>query len=237
VDRDPSAAERRNILVVNVGSNEFTKIAPLLERSHFDVDRFPRAGSALELLSLVPFNVLIAGYPLPDIDAQEFLDAVRSSRCPSRRSPVLLLTPEAQLDEATVFIGRGANRVVAVEKPGEELQRNISELLAVSPRRDVRAMVRMGVSLSSGKALEMGQTVNISRTGMLLVTEQQYPLGTNLSFEFHVDDDGRPIRGQAEVVRHTTPDRESSSGIGIRFTDLDRDSEQRLYQYLEKLET
>jgi CheY-like chemotaxis protein len=223
---------RRSVLVVNVDQELYDKIAPLLNRTELEVDRFPRASAALDLVTRVPVDVLLVGYPLPDVATQQFLDAVRSESSPCRQSPLLLLAHHDQLGEASRFIGRGANRVVAVEESSEGLQQEVSALLAVAPRSSLRLMVRMVVSVGDGSSLEMSQTENLSETGMLVRTGAIYPLGSRLAFEFHLGGDRLPIRGEGEVTRHTTPGREQVRGVGIRFVAFEKDGLIRLQRYL-----
>jgi len=228
---------RRSLLIVNAEQELFDKIAPLLNREELEVDRFPRAKAALELVARVPVDVLVVGYPLADVPTQEFLDAVRGAASPCRQSPLLLLAHRDELDEARRFIGRGANEVVAVEESAERLQAAISRLVAVAPRSSLRTMVRIVVNIGEGAALEMAQTENLSETGMLVRTGEVYPLGSRLSFEFHLGGLAQPIRGEGEVVRQSLGGRESVRGIGIRFISLERDGLQRLQRFLRELST
>ncbi|HXT19479.1 MAG TPA: PilZ domain-containing protein [Thermoanaerobaculia bacterium] len=233
----PSRPARRSVLVVNADEELFAKIAPLLNREALEVDRFPRARAALDLVSQVPVDVLIVGYPLPDVRTQELLDVVRRPESPCRQSPLLLLAHREELEEAKRFIGRGANEAIAVEESAERLQAAVSRLLAVAPRSSLRMMVRIVVNIGEGAALEMSQTENLSETGMLVRTGEVYPLGSRLSFEFHLGGQSQPIRGEGEVVRQTTAGRESVRGIGIRFISLERDGLLRLQRFLRELST
>jgi CheY-like chemotaxis protein len=224
---------KRSVLVVNVEPELFAKLAPLLDRSEFEVDRFPRAVGALELVARVPLDVLLVGYPLPDLPLQELLDAVRGESSPCRQSPLLLIAHREEVPAAEHFIGRGANRVVAAEEPPAELQGEISRLLAVAPRSSLRMMVRMVVNIGEGAALEMAQSENLSETGMLVRTGEVYPLGSRLSFEFHLGGGQLPIRGEGRVVRHTLPGREGGvRGVGVRFVSFERDGLLRLQRAL-----
>ena len=223
---------RRSLLVVNADQELFDKIAPLLDRQELEVDRFPRARGALELVSRVVVDVLVVGYPLPDIDTAEFLNAIRRPNSPCRHSPLLLLAGGEEIVEARRFIGRGANEVVAVDESAELLQAAVSRLLAVAPRSALRMMVRIVVNIGEGAALEMAQTENLSATGMLVRTGEVYPLGSRMSFEFHLGGQNLPIRGEGEVVRQTTAGRESVRGIGIRFVSFERDGLARLQRFL-----
>jgi CheY-like chemotaxis protein len=224
--------QRLSVLAVNVDEALFEKVAPLLNSESFDIDRFPRASAALDLVSRVTVDVLLIGYPLPDVPTQSFLDAIRASDSPCRQSPVLLLTHEDELEDGRRYIGRGANEVIALEDTAAHLQAAVSRLLAVAPRRALRTMVRIVVNIGEGAALEMAQTENLSETGMLVRTGEIYPLGSKMTFEFHLGANQQPIRGEGEVVRHTIPGRENVRGMGIRFITLERDGLVRLQRYL-----
>jgi CheY-like chemotaxis protein len=230
--RSEAPGGRRSVLAVNVDQDLYDKVSPLLNRTEFEVDRFPRASAALDLVSRVPVDVLLVGYPLPDVSTQSFLDSIRAEGAPCRQSPLLLLAHRDQLAEARRFLGRGVNRVVAVEESAEQLQREVSELLAVAPRSSLRLMVRMVVNIGDGASLELAQSENLSETGMLVRTGEVYPIGSRLNFEFHLGGNHLPIRGAGEVVRHTTPDREQVRGMGIRFVSFERDGLPRLQRYL-----
>lgn len=225
--------ERSTVLVVNVGSEEFDKVEPLLGREEFEVDRFPRASMALELIESVGFDVLVVGYPLPDISAREFLQRVRRSDSPCRATPLLLLARSEDLDAAGELVGYGANRVVPMEETAQQLQQEVTDLLEVAPRREVRTMVRLQVKVDDGKQLAMCQSENISRSGMLIRAGEAYEIGTEVSFEFFLGQHSTPVVGCGEVVRHTTPGREDVVGMGVRFSSFEKNGRKRLERFLE----
>jgi DNA-binding response OmpR family regulator len=225
---------RRNILVVGVDPQTYGKIAPVLERVEFEVDRFPSAASALELIERIPFMVLVVGFPLADIPVQELLDAVRRPGSPCRRSPLLLLTTPAEAGHATTYVGRGANRVVSLAEPDERLQAEVTELLRVAPRSAVRTMLRIEVRVGDDRTLLLCQTENISATGLLIRTERRFPLGTRVTFELALGDERHPIRGRAQVVRHTLLGRDPASGMGLRLMGFEDDAETRFLDHLRR---
>ena len=225
-------SKRNNVLVINLSTREFAKIAPLLDREEFEVDRFPRAAMALELIASVAFDVLLVGHPLPDIGEREFLSRVRDPESPCLTAPLLLLAPEDSIAEARELVGYGANRVVGLEETPERLQAEVTSLLEVAPRRDVRTMVRLKVSVGDGQRLAMGQTENLSRSGMLVRAGESYDIGAGVEFEFFLGDDQKPVVGEGRVVRHATPGRENIRGMGIRFTRFEKDGQTRVERFL-----
>lgn len=225
---------RRNLLVIGVDAAVYAKIAPVLERVDFEVDRFPSAAGVLDLVERIPFMVLIAGFPLPDLPVQELLDAVRRPGSPCRRSPLLLVASAAELEHAASYLGRGANRVVSLAETDERLQSVVSELLQVAPRSSLRTMLRIEVRLGDDRTLILCQTENLSATGMLIRTERRFPVGTELAFEFTLGEDRRPLKGKAEVVRHTLLGRDPASGMGLRLVSFEGDGEARYLDFLHR---
>ncbi|MES1171817.1 MAG: PilZ domain-containing protein [Bacteroidota bacterium] len=63
------------------------------------------------------------------------------------------------------------------------------------------------------------QSMNISQTGMFIVTDTPAPLGSCIDFAFTLADGFTLLKGSAEVVRVVTGG--AINGMGVRFADLD----------------
>lgn len=112
--------------------------------------------------------------------------------------------------------GRASHSMSAVEthRSGE---------LPRDPRVAVVAQVR--IRYSSILDFHESQSLNISRTGMFLASEKPGAVGSLVDFDFALEDGLSLLRGKGEVVRVTqTPVR----GMGIRFRELDDDSQKCL---------
>ena len=226
--------KRRNVLVVGVDREEFNRVAPFLDRDSFELDRFPSAQGALELIAHVPFEVLVVRFPPPDIELERFLGEVRAEGRPCQRSPLLLLADETSENEAQRYIGRGANRVVTLGDSEGEIQTIMSSLLNVAPRKAARFLTRLQVKLGGARDMILCQTENISASGMLIQTDKRYEKGTKIELEFTLPDDHRPIVGVAEVMRATTIGREEIAGLGVRFLSFSGDSQRRYLAFLQR---
>lgn len=227
--------KRRNILVVGVRADEYERVAPFLDRETFEVDRFPSARGSLELLSRIPFELLMVRFPLFDMVPEEFLAAVRSDQSACLKAPILLLAIDGRKAEAETLIGRGANRVVCLEDTADQVQDLVSELLAVAPRKSARFLARLEIKLGGAKDMILCETENLSASGMLIKTERQYEKGTHLEFEFNLPDEHRPIAGVAEIVRSAGSLAGEASGIGVRFLSFAGDSQRRFEAYLSRI--
>ncbi len=226
-------ARRRNVLVIGVDTQEYGRVVPFLDRKTFEVDRFPSALGAMELLEKIAFEMLIVRYPLPDMQTYSFVESVRAGGGPCVRSPILLLAAGGDREEAATYVGRGVNRLVHLEESENQIQRAVSDLLDVAPRKAARFLARLEIKLGGAKDMILCETENLSATGMLIRTDRRYQKGTKVSFEFSLPEDHRPIVGIAEIMRHTMNGRDSVGGIGVRFLSFAGDSQRRFETYLQ----
>jgi CheY-like chemotaxis protein len=193
------------------------------------------AAAALDLLPVRRFDAIVVAFPLPNGDLSGFLEAVRRRRSPWRSSAVVLLAPAALRHEAIVYMGRGANRVVALDEAESELAGVLERLFRVAPRVEIRAIGRVEVVGRGTPRRFYCQTGNVSASGMLLRVPSRYPPSTELAFELFLPGDLEPVRGRAEVVRHANPPREPHEGVGVTFSEFTGRDETRLRTHLKRV--
>ncbi len=227
---------QRSALVVAVQPQVFEAISKLLSGVKFFADFADSGAAALESTSFLPFDAIVTGYPLPDMQMQTFLDTVRKASSPCRQSALVILALRGMLTEVEPFVGKGANRILAIEEFDEELPRALFGLLEIPPRFQMRTISRLRVQLSWGTSQTICQTENVSVHGMLIKTDHPYPIGTQMAFELSVPGDSNAIRGFAIVVRQTQEKREKVTGLGVRFSSFQGDDKKRLEAALAKLD-
>jgi CheY-like chemotaxis protein len=225
---------QKRVLVVGIARDLFARIEPLLSRASLAVDRVPRAESALALCRQRQFDLVIAFDPLPDMPVPAFVHQLRvhGSRCASAQ--VLLLTDQTNLEGLTASVQDGPNVVLPIEGPARLIEEIATRTLGVEPRRCERLMVKLEVQVDGARRLVMCQTENISKVGMLLRSEQPFPIGTKLAFELSPPNSRNAIQGEAEVVRQSVPDVEQVVGIGVRLLRFRADGRERWEEFLKK---
>lgn len=89
--------------------------------------------------------------------------------------------------------------------------------------RDRRIPLAAQVRLQYASILDFheSQSVNISRTGMFVASDNPGVVGSQVEFEFCLEDGLVLLKGKGEVVRVT---QQPISGMGVRFRELDEDS-------------
>ncbi len=179
------------------------------------------------------FDAVVVRYPLPGPSLARFLTALRGADSPCRHTGLVLSVREDCVDLAREFLGHGVNRVVPAAEPVDRLVEAVFDLLEVAPRQPLQLRARVVVQRPGLPAISLCQTVNISRTGMLLRGFGHYPVGAPLDFELVAPSGGPPIRGRASVARQALPEREGLEGFGARFLALAADDWDRLDGLLE----
>ena len=110
-------------------------------------------------------------------------------------------------------------------------------------RAAVRVMVQLDATVDDGKVARMYKTENLSVSGMLVRTQAPLPVGTKVDIQFLFPGDPAMstsdlpggyafVEGEAEVVRHTHPEKEPFAGMGLAFRDLEKRGKDLLSQFL-----
>ena len=224
----------RRILAVGLEAELYTRIEALLNRSYFEVDKVPRGESGRVLCSLIPFDLLIVRFPLPDMEIADLVAAVRVEDSPCARSHLLLLADPERLAEAQRLVGAGADAALATDKAGDLMTKLAARLLHVAPRVATRIMVHLQVQISDGERHVFCQTADLSTSGMFVRTDESHPLETRMSFQLLLPEERDAVVGTAAVVRAAVGGQGSLEGIGLRFIDFRPGCEARLRAYLER---
>jgi uncharacterized protein (TIGR02266 family) len=98
--------------------------------------------------------------------------------------------------------------------------------------RDTRIPLAAQVRLKYASILDFheSQSVNISRTGMFVVSETPGPVGSLVDFEFCLEDGLVLVKGKGEVVRVT---QHPVLGMGVRFRELEEESRKCIARIVE----
>ncbi len=226
---------QRNTLVVSLPRESFDRLAKILHAAKFHAEYEPTATSALEAIGFLPFDAIVAAFPLPDMPVERFLDAVRREGATCRKAGVVLVAGKDAVREAEHFMGRGANRVLSPDVLEEQLTHVLSRLCEVPPRVAVRGRLHLEVGFSPRAGHVICHSENVSTTGMLIKSDRSYPIGTQLNFELTMPGDSTPVRGLAVVVRRTLEERESVSGFAVQFLSFNDEDKVRFHALLNRL--
>ena len=222
----------RSVLIIGPGRPAHDLFDPLWSEMQVEKQRFTSTEAALETLhpESLPSMVLVS-YPLWDTSLNDLLVAIGRAATDDEPIPVLILAPEGDLAEVVPFETQGISVLSEDQKP-EELSRSVRVLMGTEQRVHPRFIVRMAVRVGAGSILRACQSEDISLSGMLIRTSEEFPVGSEIRLEFALAEDQEPITCQAEVVRYTRPDKEKARGMGVTFLSFMEDGRQRLEEFL-----
>jgi hypothetical protein len=222
------------VLVVGVNPDALTRLAPMLRRAEFEVHTAEASTVVFDLLLGTTFELIIAGFPLRELDLDDLIHTLRSEGSWCRTAALVLLSHPDHLDDALAMVDLGVNRAISADWPEGRLHQAIGDLLEVAPRISLRVLVHLKVEIDGLRNRALYQTVNISRSGMLLRGDDTLDPGTRFSFFFGIPDGRRLVEGKGEVVRRANPMREGTSGLGVRFLGLSGEGEEQLESFVNR---
>jgi len=102
-----------------------------------------------------------------------------------------------------------------------------------------RIALQTEVHMGSASNFYTGFTGNISEGGLFVATYSVFPIGTRISLEFSLPDEGPAIAVQGEVrwTSDPTPDGDGHVGLGLQFLDLAEEDRQRIEHFVAQRET
>jgi len=201
---------------------------PLWAEMDLEKQRFSSADAALKMMQDVdPPSAVLVSYPLWDSSLDDLLAAMRRSLSSDQPVPVVILAPEKMLFEVAVYEDQGVT-VLSEDKDPEELRQFLGGVLGGTQRAHPRFIVRMAVRVGAGSVLRACQSEDVSLSGMLIRTSEEFPIGSEVRLEFSLQEDQEPIVCQAEVVRYTQPNVEETRGMGVHFLAFEEDGRERL---------
>lgn len=225
---------QRHVLVVGAEEETMGQIAPMLRRAEFNVHTAAPSPVVFDLVLGTAFELVLVSYPLRDLALDDLIDALRREGSWCQKAALVLLAESEHLDDALALIDLGVNRAISLEWPEGRLHQAIGDLLEVAPRISLRVLVHLKVEIQNQKKRALYQTVNISRTGMLLRGDDALDPGTRFSFFFGIPDGRRLVEGTAEVVRRTNPIREGTAGLGVRFIRIAGEGKDQLESFVSR---
>jgi uncharacterized protein (TIGR02266 family) len=225
---------QRHVLVIGADKNAMDRIAPMLRRAEFNVHTAEPSPVVFDLVLGTSFELVLVSYPLVDLALDDLIDALRKEGSWCKKAALVLLAQPENLDDALALVDLGVNRAICIDWPEARLHQAIGDLLDVAPRISLRVLVHLKVEVTNQSKRALYQTVNISKTGMLIRGDQALDPGTRFSFFFGIPDGRRLVEGTGEVVRRTNPIHEGTAGLGVRFIRISGEGEEQIESFVNR---
>jgi DNA-binding response OmpR family regulator len=226
------APTMQRVLILGSETPALQRVVPVLPRAELQVQQIADPDEGLARIRQRRFDLVILRYPLGSLALQDFVVSVRASASACRNAGVLVLADPDSVEEVSGFLGRGINRIVSLEVSSDRLLDAIADLLAVTPRLALRAVVQLELWLEQGAHRMLTLTQNVSSSGMLVLGGHELPVGTRITFELLLPGQLPAVCGELEVTRHADRGREQVDGFGARIVSFAGDGGERLRAFL-----
>jgi hypothetical protein len=231
--RPAESVSDKAVLVVGFSREWVGRLGKFLDRDDMEIVGQPSGEMAAEMARWFPFRILISRFPIPKTEASAFLGELRGPKSMCRHSGVILAAESADVEAAQELVGHGANLVLAFDDVAAQLHDSIALLEGVSRRAEVRVPVR--AFLPDQKRWQVLQSANLSETGLLMRSPKPIAKGTELDLELALPGESAPIRVRGEVVRATSPRRESVRGVAVCFLSFHEADKYRYDAFLRRV--
>ncbi len=187
--------------------------------------------AAKRLTAFAP-ELLVLVHPLPGYETVSLWGEL-SGRFGSAMPTTVVVAAQEDIFDLEPLREAGAH-LVTLGQPEGGIESTLSSFLRQAPRPHARVMVKVAVELGAGRVLRIAQTVNVSRSGLLIRTREQFPAGSTLDLKIELPDDQDPIEARAEVVRMANPEIEDVRGLGARFIWFRGRDEERFDEFMRR---
>lgn len=205
----------------------------LLETAAADLARVSDGEAALATAKRRRFDLVLAEFPLPRLDLTHFLKQLRHSSSRSREAPVVVVT--GSLDGTRIEnLGPDRCRGVEICTSHRQALSEVARCLGVTDRVTTRIRVGVTATTESWSGKQVLTTRNLSSTGMLLSAEHLLPVGSVTPISIELAPEEPLVLGRAEVVRHADVERESLTGMGMRFLELHSGGGDRIAAFVDE---
>lgn len=192
--------------------------------------------TALELARRERPDLVVSDLHMRTMDGDQLCREMRGDP-DLRRTPVIVVTSGTSADDHERAVRAGADDVV--EKPLRRLSflQAVNRFLKDRLRSQPRAELVTDVQISVDGQRCSGRSLNVSRGGIYVESEQDFVPDTELSLEFSSPDGAYRFRPTARVAWRMPPKPDAAAGMGLQFLKLEHSTAEWLDDYVYEFAT
>lgn len=193
--------------------------ADYLSRQDISMHTIKTNTEALLLQNKIKANLIVTGFDVPGLEAEELCNLLRSDDDLQHVSIIIVCSKKP--GEADRYEKCRANAFLSMDTSPHIFANTLSRLLNIAERSSIRVPVCFRVDCNDRRGRPfMGYSENLSASGMLVETDAVLEMGTVLNCSFYLEDNTQII-ASAEVVRLSKVILDSEPNqYGLQFTGL-----------------
>ncbi len=200
--------------------------------SQLMVNRAETADAAITHILTKTFRLIVVRFPLAGLSVGDLVNNVRNhsaSKCPDAALIALAKKGETVVKNQKEM--QGINEILLEPVSREKLAATVEKYVNVPPRREYRTLLKIKQELKPLEKQILGQSLNISATGMLLSTDRPLPIGTPLEVLFNLPGNPKPLKSSLVLVRGAMERRITGHAYGALFTFMNPTDHLRLQDF------
>lgn len=216
------------VLVVDDMKSFLDLETAFLKRAECTVLKALNGLDALRLAKAEKPDIIFLDLEMPVMNGIECCRFIRSDT-ELKDTPIVVITASPMEEEC-----RKAGCSSYIRKPIDEdtFLAEIKRFVKITERADIRVNVSIPVNVNFKGSKISAITKDISRHGLLLLTESPFTIGTTLTLDFSLPGQKGIIKAKAMVVRFAK-DSSGNSGFGLRFSGISTEHQSLIDYFIE----
>lgn len=220
---------RLKVLLADHDTGERNLLVGILRAFGVEVEVPIEAKRAADSINKQKFDGLFLAEGMPGAAGLELLQTARASAA-NRDTPIIFIPNKTSSISTAQAFKAGAtfllNRPLDREKVTHLLNATRGTMLA-ERRNHHRVLLNESVDFSAGTKEGEGNSVNVSRTGILFEAAGVLKAGESVKVEFRLPSEAEPVRAEGVVV-HV----DSEGRAGVRFSKLAGTDQEKLNKFI-----
>ena len=177
-------------------------------------------------------QVIVTDLDMPGLDGAQLCQQIRADSVLAD-TPVLIVTSGEDPEDRARAVRAGADDVLSKPIHRLLLIEAVNRLLTAPMVRGLsRVALRASAHIRSSRADVPGTVRNLSRGGVYLESDRDFPVESEVTLEVHLPDSPGPLTPTAKVVWQRRATGGRPYGLGLQFLALERGDTRRIEDFL-----
>ncbi|MFQ5585319.1 MAG: response regulator [Thermodesulfobacteriota bacterium] len=207
----------------------------LLNRPDVTIFTATSGEEALRIHERENVDVILLDLLMPGMDGEKVCQYIRADDR-LRNVSIIMVTTSTAPEDIERCKKAGANDYVVKPINPTELLTKFQKYINIATRRDLRILARVDVAGTNDVESFIGNTVNISASGVLVECTQRLDLGDAVSCSFSLPGNTATVTSTGEVVRAKEIDHSQHHIMryGIRFIDIGEEDKNMIESFISR---
>ena len=217
------------VLIVDDMKNFLDLETSFLRRTDCSVLKALNGLEALRLAKTEKPDIIFLDLEMPVMNGIECCRFIKSD-AEIKHIPIVIVTASEKEEEC---YKAGCSSYVRKPIDEDRFLSEIQKFVKLVVRKDPRIDVEIPANAVFKGTKTPGTVINISRSGLLIETNEPFAVGTKLSLDFSLPGNNKKIKVKAMIVRLTKARRPDFTGFGINFSDLEEKYRNAIESFIE----